>query len=110
MPASEHAYSGYSVGSDVCEAGTTATVTRRTVTASYTVLADDHILWVQGAGEVRLTNPDDGRVLRIKRLRGAGLITLVALQGDIEGEATYELLAEGEAVDVVGDGTRWGTH
>ena len=85
---------------------------RRTVTPPYTVVADDEVLWVTGVagGVVTLPSPVNGRVLRIKRMLGAGVVTLLASAGNIEGDPSVDLAEDGEAEDLIGDGAIWGRH
>lgn len=86
-------------------------VTRRTVAAPYTVLADDHELWVTSAGDVTIpaTQNSDGRRLVVQhRVLAGGIVRLVPATGLINADASHSLLLPYETVGMTGDGTNWG--
>lgn len=83
---------------------------QRTVEAPYEIAEDDYIVWVTGTGEVQLTEPAQGRTIRIKRIANSGLITVVSQQGTIDGQDDWPLLIMWEAADFIGDGSAWGVH
>lgn len=103
-------YEPWNGGSTGAGGGGAVYAGQRTVAAPYEIAEDDYIVWVTGTGQVQLTEPAQGRTVRIKRIANSGLITIVPQQGTIDGQNEWSLLTVWEAVDFVGDGSSWGVH
>lgn len=77
------------------------------VSAAYNVQLLDNVILANGTFTVTLPNGPEttGRRYVIKNV-GSGTITVDGGSGNIEGSATYTLIA-GQSVDVVSDGTNY---
>lgn len=86
----------------------------KTVSADYTLGADDHVLLVSAvSGDITITLPDastvDGRQYHIKKVDSSvNSVTLDGYSGQtIDGDITQIITAQYDSVLIVSDGSNW---